>query len=747
LSEFSKEKRIFVPIQNIPQDLIEAFLAAEDSNFYSHSGIDLMAIMRAAIKNVISLISEDKISGGGSTITQQVVKNFLLSNERTLQRKIKEAILAVKMTSNFTKEEVLELYLNQIYLGSGSYGVAAAAQAYFDKSIDSLEIEEMALLATLPKAPSKLDPRKNIKKAKIRRDWVINRMRDEGFITKKEAKKAAQNPIILNEKSDSEIVKANFFSDAVKKELTGLYGSDNVFESGIVVRTTLDPELQEYASEALQNGIERYDMKHGYRGALGIIDEFSDWKKKLKDFSVDKLYKETWKKALVLVIEDGFVKIGIEDDDQGIIEIEQVKWARKYIDANNIGVKIEKISDVLKLKDIIMVEKINDSDDQDGKNKYYLRQIPEANGAFLAMDPHSGRILAMMGGYIDAVNQFNRATQAKRQPGSIMKTFGYIAALENGLTPASIIVDEPIILDQGEDLPLYQPTNYSGRFYGPRTLRFGLENSINIVTVKMADQVGLDKVSEVISRFGINKKPKRIYSSVLGSIESNLLNVVSGYSAIVNGGKKVSPTIIEKIQDRTGKTIHRKDQRSCLDCALNSEEEKTIVPFLEDNRERLTDSATSYQISSMLEGVVKRGTSRRARAIGKVVGGKTGTTNNSIDSWFVGFTPDLVVGIYVGFDIPRTLGKYETGSSLALPVFVDFMKKSLKDTPSTPFRVPNDVKFVKIDRTTGNLPTPYTPKKDIIFEAFKLHDIVEHGSQNVIGEEDAEGNGGNIGFY
>ncbi len=720
LTEYSKEKRIFVPIKIIPKHLIDAFLAAEDSNFYKHSGIDPIAIVRASISNVFSFVSGNQISSGASTITQQVVKNFLLTNEKTFKRKIKEAILAYKMSKVFSKDEILELYLNQIYLGSGAYGVAAAAQVYFDKSIDNLTIEEMALLATLPKAPSKLDPRKNIEKAKIRRDWVIERMVDENFISKEEGESATNQPINLKSKDDDEVVRANFFSDEVKKDLTKLYGSDDVFESGIVVRTTINPQLQKYAAIALQKGIEDYDMKHGYRGVLAKINLSSDseWEKKLKSVEVKELYKDGWKKAVVLKNAGNQASIGVEGGDFGVIDLGELKWARKYLGVNSLGPVIKTVAEVFNVGDVIMVERIDQS------QKYRLRQIPEVNGGLLVMDPHTGRILAMMGGYIDAVNQFNRATQAQRQPGSVMKTFGYIAALENGLTPATMIMDEPISLNQGGGLPPYQPTNYSNKFYGPTSLREGLENSINVTTVIMASEVGLGKVSEIISRFGINDNPPEIYSSVLGSIETSLTKIVTSYSMIVNGGKKVSPAIIEKIQDRNGKTIYKRDNRDCQGCLLANEADINSIPALYDDREKVIDPATAYQITSMLEGVVQRGTSARAKSIGKIVGGKTGTTNNSIDSWFVGFSPDLVVGAYVGFDTPKTLGKLETGASVALPIFIDFMKQALKDVPSTPFRVPSEVKFVKINRKTGMIPTPETPKENIIFEAFKLDDVI-----------------------
>jgi penicillin-binding protein 1A len=731
ISEFSKEKRIFVPIDTIPKNLINAFLAAEDSNFYQHSGIDPLAIFRTSVRNIFSAVTGDPSMGGASTITQQVVKNFLLTKERTFQRKIKEAILAYRMSQAFSKDRVLELYLNQIYLGSGAYGVAAASQVYFNKSIDDLTIEEVALLATLPKAPSKLDPRKNLDKAKARRDWVIKRMVEEGFIEEKEAILAAEQPITLKVKDDDEITKANFFSDAVKKELTELYGSDSVFENGIVVRTTLDPRLQEIAERSFGSGIEDYDKKHGYRGAIATIDANGKWQEELKNVNPNKLYRDNWSKAVILSLAKDSATIGVENGKLGSIDFSSLKWARKHINVNSLGPVPKKISDVLKVGDVVLVEQISDSE------SYSLKQIPEVNGGFLAMDPHTGRVLAMMGGYVDLPNQFNRATQAMRQPGSTMKTFGYIAALENGMTPASIIMDEEVSLNQGFGLPPYRPTNYSNEFYGPTTLRAGLEQSRNVTAVRMADQVGLDKVVDVVKKLGVNDDPQKIYSLILGSTETTVMRMATAYAMMVNGGKKITPAMIEKIQDRDGKTIYRRDKRDCNQCSINdlndyvSKDVNDLpIPYLDESKEQVIDSATAYQITSMLQGVVDRGTAARARAIGKIIGGKTGTTNSSFDSWFVGFSPDLVVAVYIGFDNPKTLGSSETGASVALPVFVDFMKEALKDSPSTPFRIPNSVKFVKIDRITGKFPTPLTPKQNVFFEAFKADDSLENIGSN-----------------
>jgi len=726
ISEFSKEKRIFVPIDSIPKNLINAFLAAEDANFYKHSGIDLFAIFRTSVTNTFGAISGEGGMGGASTITQQVVKNFLLTRERTFQRKIKEAILAYRMSKTFPKDRILELYLNQIYLGSGAYGVAAAAQVYFDKSVDELALEEVALLATLPKAPSKLDPRKNIQKAKDRRNWVIDRMIAENFIEEKIGKIAMEQPIILKTRIDQDSIKASFFSDSVKKELTTLYGSDNVFENGIVVRTTLDPKIQNIGIMAFEKGIEDYDKKHGYRGAVGQIDISGKWQEELEKFDPKKLYKETWLKAVVLSTSKDLASVGIENGEIGSIEFSSIKWAKKYKTINSRGPTPKKIDDVLKVGDVILVEKTNKL------STYNLKQIPEVNGGFVALDPHTGRVIAMSGGYVDQPNQFNRSTQALRQPGSTMKTFGYIAALENSFTPASIVMDEEISLNQGVGLPPYRPSNYSGEYYGLTTLRTGLEQSRNVATVRLADMVGLDKVVEVVKRFGVNDNPKQIYSLVLGSTETTVMRLATAYGMMVNGGKKIYPSMIEKIQDRDGKTIYKRDKRNCNNCFINNlndytekSAEQLPLPVLEDNRESITDSATSYQITSMLQGVVDRGTAAKARSIGKIVGGKTGTTNNSFDSWFVGFSPDLVMAVYVGFDTPKSLGDEETGASVALPIFIDFMKEAIKDKPSIPFRVPSSIKLVKIDRTTGKYPTPATPKEKIFFEALKITDSIE----------------------
>jgi len=769
LKEYAKEKRLFLPIDYIPELVKNAFIAAEDANFYNHAGVDFHSLGSAMIYNIGAYFNNKPLHGA-STITQQVVKNFLLNKDRTIERKIKEAILAFRINQSFKKDRILELYLNQIYLGNRSYGVAAAALNYFNKSIDKLTLEEVAILAALPKAPGNLNPVKNYNRAFQRRNWVIKRMRQEKFITKKQAKEAREQPIILRKRNKTKTASAEYFAEEVRKELVKMYSKEEILTSGMVISTTLDPRLQEISQKYLQKGIEDYDMKHGFRGPIGyLITEnfYTTWPKNLLSFNVSTEHNSKWIKAVVLNIDDENNKIDIgltptkyttpktketkqqeksidpEEEQEiqpitidnkqytintGYIPLKHLTWARTFVNIDETDKEIEKPSDVyLKKGDVILVGSTN------LKEEYKLRQIPKANGAVLIMDPHTGRILSLVGGYLDSNTAFNRATQAKRQPGSVLKTFAYLAALENGFTPTTIIMDEEIELDQGQGKPPYKPKNHSEKFYGPTPLRIGLEKSRNVTTVRLASEIGLDKVTEVIKRFGINEHPRKIYSIVLGSTETNLLKLTRAYAMIINGGKIITPSLIERIQDKNGHTLYRRDTRQCKGCSLDSSQLKTneiIFPEIPDTRETITDSATAYQITSLLEGVVLRGTGWRAKYIGKPIGGKTGTTNNSIDAWFVGFTPDLVVSTYVGYDNPQSLGKGETGSSAAAPIFVNIMKEALKDKLSLPFRIPPTVKLVKIDRTTGLPPTPVTNPGDIIFEAFKINNETENINSN-----------------
>lgn len=765
LNEYAKEKRLFVPIEQIPDLVKYAFISAEDAAFYKHIGVNPKAIISAFIDNTISKYYGVNKMRGGSTITQQVAKNFLLTNEKTIGRKIKEAILSIRMNQNFTKDKILELYLNQIFLGNRSYGVASAALNYFNKSLDELTLEEAALLASLPKAPAKLDPTKGDQSEVFdRRNWVLLRMKELKYINDKEYNKAKQKPILLKEKDIEEVSNGKFFSEEVRKEIVKIYGEKQLLEGGNVIITTLNPKLQQIADKYLKLGIERYDIRHGFRGAIDNLynkSNFDDnWGNLINNYQIKEKNKDNWDKAIVLNVDDkkeeiliGLKKIDfneeiskeiegnkfitVSNDDKllvkGYIPLKNVKWARKYINVNQIGPEIKNVSDIgLKIGDIIIVEK-----NKNVKNEYYLRQIPTVNGALIAMNPHNGKILAMMGGYFDSQTDFNRATQAERQPGSVLKTFAYIAALENGYTPASIVIDEEIELNQGLNRPPYKPKNNEERFFGPITLRVGLEKSRNVATVRLASDIGLSKVVEVIKRFGINKRPKKIYSIVLGSTETNLVKIVRAYSMIVNGGKEITPTLIEKIQNKEGNTIFAMDNRDCKNCQFdkNAELNEIIIPNIVDNRNTIIDSATAYQITSMLEGVVQRGTAWRAKAVKKPIGAKTGTTNDSNDAWFVGFSPDLVVGVYVGFDKPTTLGKNETGSSVAAPIFTNFMKEALKDTPSIPFRIPSNVNLIRIDTKTGYYPTPYSNSKDVILEAFKEDDKIVKFEEEITDED------------
>jgi len=805
LKEYAKEKRLFVPIEQVPDLVKNAFIAAEDANFYTHPGVDFKALMSAVLFDIKAVFTGEQLHGA-STITQQVAKNFLLTKDKTFNRKIKEAILSFRITQAFSKDKVLELYLNQIYLGNRSFGIASASLNYFDKALDQLTIEESAMLAALPKAPGKIDPTRNYERAMERRNWVLKRMYEEDFIDKKEYNQAINTDIVVKERAKTEVVNADNFAEEVRKQLVAMYGEESLLTDGRVVTTTLSPRLQKIADKALKEGLETYDTRHGWRGALGNIKdgnkEFKNkWYLALDDFQIEKEFNPEWEKAVILKIDDeeNRVLIGLptikvseiknlEELDQinakieksnnfvflkdeglvvrtGYIDLEELKWARTYIDVEDVGREILKPSYVkFRRGDVIVVKKLKTANvkTDDGKDiteEYYaLKQIPEVNGSVIIMDPHNGRVLAMMGGYLDSAITFNRSTQAERQPGSALKTFGYLAALENGFTPADIVMDEEIELDQGEGRPPYKPHNYSEKFYGPTTLRVGLEKSRNVATVRMASEVGLGKVTEVIRRFGINSTPQRIYSIVLGSTETNLIKLTNAYAMIVNGGKRIKPALIERIQDKNGHTIYRRDSRPCTDCLIIKDEKESrelgkniqevenfdinemILPNIPDDREEITDSATAYQITSMLEGVVKRGTGWRAKWVGKTLGGKTGTTNNIYDTWFIGFSPDLVVGVYVGFDEPQTLGKNETGSSVASPIFVDIMKEALKNTPSIPFRVPPTVKLVKIDRITGRYPTPMTDSKDMIFEAFKIDDKVNKADKATYDENNEEYN-------
>tara|TARA_Y100000590_G_scaffold470294_1_gene663392 strand:+ start:289 stop:2697 length:2409 start_codon:yes stop_codon:yes gene_type:complete len=710
IMEYANEPRVFVPISVIPSNLINAFLAAEDGSFYRHQGIDLTSIFRAIITN-LSNFGKDRRPVGASTITQQVAKNFFLSNEVSFERKIKEAILAFRIERALTKDRILELYLNEIYLGYSSYGVAAAALSYFDKSLDQLNLEEVAYLAALPKAPSHYHPLRNPKLAKQRRNWVLSRMADEKFISYSVAQISKQRPLVVSKSRKEEFVKADFFLEEVRRELFNVYGERGLYEGGLSVRTSLDPNLQAIASEALRSGLRTYDKRHGWRGPLGKITFSNDWSKELIQYDLSEI-QPNWISSVVLEINDDDVKIGFVDGSIGFIDLKELLWARDCMEGQKIGKPIKHPSDVLSTGDVILVESLLPAESK----KYSLRQIPDVQGAIVALDPHTGRVLAMSGGYDFNQSEFNRATQALRQPGSAFKPFVYLAALENGFSPSSKVLDGPFVVDQGKEQGWWKPANYTNKFYGPSTLRLGIEKSRNLMTVRLAQFLGMEIVSDYAQRFGIMEDMPLLLSMSLGAGETTLLKLTAAYAMLVNGGKNIETSFIDRIQDRRGKTIMRQDRRKCDLCKVSSWKDQ-VEPMLPDQRNQIVSPEAAYQVVSMLEGVVKRGTGRSINKIKKHLAGKTGTTNEGVDAWFIGFSADLVVGVFVGFDKPKSLGPSEQGASVAAPIFSEFMSRALINQSNIPFRIPNGVRLVRIDASTGLAAGPDTKK--VLLEAFR----------------------------
>lgn len=723
MAEYAVEKRIFVPLSAVPKRVIQAFISAEDKDFYTNTGIDMMGLSRAVKQQVVNILrgGHGQVSGG-STITQQVVKNFLLTPEKSYSRKIKEAILAYRITQVYSKDRIMELYLNEIYLGKGSYGVAAAAINYFNKSLNELTVEEAAVLAALPKEPARIDPSIHPERAKERRDWVIGRMAENGYITADEARAASATPIILGERDRTEIANAEFFAEEVRRELVARYGSDTLYKGGLFVKTTLDPSLQTYADEALRFALTEYDRRRGFRGAIAHI-QGQDWQKQLAELAAKRRWPLFDGEQLAITLEGGSKPVLAYASGQKLaLDKATLTWIRnKELKAGDVVIAAPGEKEKTSVKE----KGKKKAKEKEVETQYYaIHQVPEINGAMIVMDPHTGRVLAMSGGYSYGGTEFNRATQAKRQPGSAFKPFVYLTGMENGFTPSTIVVDEPVELEVGGGQPIYKPNNFSSEYFGPATLRMGLEKSRNAMTVKLAQMLGLDKIVEVGTRFGIYDKLPEQFSMVLGAQETTLIRLANAYCMLVNGGKQVSPSLIERIDDKTGKTILRRDLRSCATCRTDlGNAGSAQPPALPDERKQIVDARVAYQIVSMLQGVVERGTAARAKVIGKPVAGKTGTTNDSKDTWFMGFSPDLVAGIYVGYDTPRTLGKKETGASVALPGFIKFMQNALKDKPSTPFRVPPGIMFVRVNAKTGLPPMP-GDMDPVILEAFKDGDNI-----------------------
>mgnify|MGYP000330155990 FL=1 len=705
IAEYALQKRLFIPYDSVPKNIIYSFLSAEDKNFFSHPGIDAKSITRAIINNLKNIYSEKRLQGA-STITQQVAKNFLLTSEISIKRKIKEAILAFRIERAYSKERIMELYLNQIYLGEGTYGIAAASLEYFDKAVNDLNYEEAALLAALPKAPNKYNPFKSIERAKTRRNFVLKNLYDNSYINYTEYKDLKKKEIKTKKRKIKLLEEANFYSEEVRRIVTDTYGYDELYKGGLSIRTPLNSNYQIKALEALREGLEKYDKRHGWRGPITNLNSV-DWQKDIKEFIYDKSLH--WELAKVIDVNQLSLKIEIENKEVGFIDFKNIKWTRK-----------KSFEDLLKLNDIIYVQKIK-------KNKWSLKQLPKINGAIVVMDPYTGRVLAMVGGFSFKLSEFNRATQAKRQPGSAFKPVVYAAALENGFNPSTLILDAPFVIDQGEGLKTWKPENYGKKFYGPSTLRTGLEKSRNLMTVRVAQKVGFDQISKITKDFGIYDQVPELLSVSLGAAETTLVKLTNAYCTFVNGGKKVTPIFIDRIQDRRGKTIFNADKRKCIGCEEISYL-KDEIPLIQDDRKQIISSETAYQITSMLEGVVKRGTGRKLRDLNLSLAGKTGTTNKNMDAWFLGFTSKLVIGVYVGFDEPKTLGKYETGAKVALPVFKKFVEKVIRKKDALPFKVPKGINLVMVDVETGLQPNDNT--KRVIYESFKGEDNFIVGLEN-----------------
>ncbi len=725
LAEYATERRIFVPIQAIPKPVINAFLSAEDKNFYNHHGVDPVSIVRAAITDV-SRFRANRRPVGASTITQQVAKNMLLSNEVSIERKIKEILLATRIEAALPKERILELYLNEIYLGSGSYGVAAAALTYFDKSLDELTLGEAAFLAGLPKAPNRYSPAHFPQTAKARRDWVLDRMVEDGAATQAEAAQAEAQPLELHHRQEAEEVRAPYFAEEVRRDLLARYGEKVLYGGGLSVRTSLDERLQAASDKALRTGLIAYEHSHGgWRGAIARIDPKGDWAAHLAAVPVPGVATDVgWRLAMVVRSEPDGAAIGFANGASGRIAFSEMRWARPRHDNGTFGPYPRGAADVVKPGDVVMVDPVNPAkaEANDGKaaGLYTLCQVPEVSGALVAMDPHTGRVLAISGGFSFATSQFDRATQAKRQPGSSIKPFVYLTALDQGFTPSTLVVDGPISLPQGPGMPMWSPTNYTKRgqevrFRGPTPLRVALEQSLNAVTARVASIIGMESIAETVERFGIMDHMPREYSMALGAGETTLLRHTAAYAMLVNGGKRITPTFIDRVQDRNGATIFRADQRPCDGCD-NVEWDHQPVPVVPDTREQVADPGSAYQIVTMLQGVVERGTAKVVQAVGKPIAGKTGTTNDWRDAWFVGFSPDLAAGVYIGFDDPDSLGDDETGGHIAAPVFRDFMIAALKDAPATAFRTPPGMRLYRVSAATG---LPAGAGEAAIYEAYK----------------------------
>ena len=702
IQDFSSEKRIFIPYNSIPKKVVNSFLSAEDKNFFTHPGIDAKGVLRAVVKNISNIINSKRLEGA-STITQQVAKNFLLSNEVSINRKIKEAILAFRIERSLNKKRILELYLNQIYLGEGAYGIAAASLEYFDKSIDELNYEEAALLAALPKAPSRYNPYKNKKIAKFRRDLVLKNLKSNKYISEDQFNVLKNKKILLKKRKKIFLEDSRYYVEEVRKDIIKKLSYEKVYKDGLNIKTPLNLDYQEIASKVLREGIENFDKRKGWRGPITNLKQSSDWIKDAKKYSLEKNFE--WILSKVIEINNYQIIIETVEKQKGELDTSNLKWT-----------KVNDYKQLFKVGDLIYTKK-------NKKNYFDLKQLPLANGSIVVMDPFTGRVLALSGGFSFKKSEFNRATQALRQPGSAFKPFVYALALENGYSPSTLILDAPLVLEQGSDLKMWKPENYGKKFYGPSTLRMGLEKSRNLMTVRISQDLGLNKILNLSKDLGIYDDPKELLSISLGSEETTLLKLTSGYCSFVNGGKIISPKLIDRIQDSEGNTILKTEDRECSNCkniSFLSED----VPVIKDNFKQIFSPQTAYQITSILEGATKRGTAKKLNSLKLDIGGKTGTTNKNTDTWFIGFTSDLVVGVYVGYDEPKSLGKFETGAKTAMPIFKSFIQNTIKKENTRPFKVPQDLTLMVVDFETGKK-VNFSSKKTII-ESFKSKNILDN---------------------
>ena len=700
VADFSQEKRVFVPFNSIPKNVINAFLSAEDKNFFKHPGVDARGVVRAVINNISNILSSKRLEGA-STITQQVAKNFLLTNEVSLNRKIKEAILAFRIERALSKERILELYLNQIYLGSGAYGVAAASLEYFDKSIKDLNYSEAALLAALPKAPSRYNPYRDPNIAKFRRNLVLKNLLDNNYLNLEWHEKLTKEEIILKKNKKIYLEDAQYFIEDVRKSVIETLSYDKVYKQGFNINTPINLNLQSIATKSLRDGLIAYDKRKGWRGPLTNKFTNSEWKKNLEKYKLENSIN--WKLAIVKKINKFSAEIETEDNIKGVIEYQSISWTKK------------EFNKLLKPGDVIYVKNVRE-------NIFNLQQLPKVNGGIVVMDPYTGRVLALSGGFSFKQSEFNRATQAKRQPGSAFKPFVYALALENNFTPTSLVLDAPLVLDQGDDLKMWKPENYGKKFYGPSTLRVGLEKSRNLMTVRIAQNLGVEKIVNFSKELKIYDNPEELLSISLGSAETTLLKLTSAYSVFINGGKLVEPILIDRIQDSEGNTIFNNDKRKCTNCDQISYLTNDY-PEIKNNYMQIFSPETAFQMTSILEGVVQRGTAKKLKDLNLNIAGKTGTTNKNTDTWFIGFTSNLLVGVYVGSDNPVPLGKYETGSKTALPIFKSFISDSVNKYEARPFKAAKGTLMMVVDPLTGQ--KAKFNSKNTIIEVFKKENVVD----------------------